>query len=122
MSRIALPAPRRASGTLHTATATKLLKAWCVQEGLPEPVQEYRFHSVRRWRFDHCWPAKRLAVEVEGGIWTNGRHSRGKGFMSDCEKYSRAALDGWCVLRTTPRGLLSTMTLDWIREGLCKPR
>jgi very-short-patch-repair endonuclease len=66
---------------------------------LPIPKREYKFHSVRKWRFDFAWPDEMIAVEIEGGIWTGGRHTRGKGFVDDCEKYNQAALVGWMVLR-----------------------
>ncbi|NML34531.1 hypothetical protein HHL14_27325 [Paraburkholderia sp. G-4-1-8] len=68
-------------------------------EKLPAPVREHQFDSVRRWRFDFAWPDVRLAVEVEGGTWTGGRHTRGSGYAADCEKYNAAALAGWRVLR-----------------------
>ena len=67
--------------------------------GLPEPEREYRFHDTRKWRFDFAWPLDQLAVEVEGGVWTKGRHTRGAGFIKDCEKYNAAAELGWIVLR-----------------------
>jgi very-short-patch-repair endonuclease len=69
--------------------------------GLPAPVREFRFHPVRKWRFDFCWPDKKLAVEIEGAIWVRGRHTRGSGFAQDAEKYNAAALAGWRVLRFT---------------------
>ena len=69
--------------------------------GAGQPKTEYRFHDTRRWRFDFAWPEYRLAVEVEGGQWVNGRHQRSKGYEGDCEKYNEAALDGWKVLRFT---------------------
>jgi hypothetical protein len=69
--------------------------------GLPAPVREHRFAPPRRWRFDYCWPSLRLALEIEGGTWTGGRHVRGRGYERDCEKYNRAALLGWAVLRVT---------------------
>lgn len=68
---------------------------------LPEPEREYQFCKGRRWRFDFAWPEHRIAAEVEGGIWTGGRHTRGSGFEKDCEKYNTAALLGWTVLRFT---------------------
>jgi len=71
----------------------------CRTLGLPEPTREYRFDSVRRWRFDFAWPALRVAVEAEGGIWTGGRHTRGAGFEADMAKYNAAAVAGWTVLR-----------------------
>lgn len=67
---------------------------------LPEPVREYRF-SQRRYRFDFAWPEQMLAVEVEGGTWNHGRHTRGTGFESDCRKYNSATLHGWLLLRFT---------------------
>ena len=66
---------------------------------LIEPVREYAFAKPRRWRFDFAWPDQKLAVEVEGGVWANGRHTRGSGFVADTEKYNTAALLGWKVLR-----------------------
>ena len=61
--------------------------------------REYRFHAVRKWRFDFAWPTRKVAVEIEGGSWSHGRHTRGSGFAQDCEKYNAAVLDGWRVLR-----------------------
>ena len=63
--------------------------------------KEFRFHPKRRWRFDFAWPDKMVAVELEGGTWTGGRHTRGKGFRNDCEKYNSAAFLGWTVIRLT---------------------
>lgn len=62
---------------------------------------EFRFCKERRWRFDFALPAQRIGIECEGGIWSHGRHTRGIGYTRDCEKYNRAALDGWRVLRYT---------------------
>ena len=67
----------------------------------PIPTREYRFHPPRKWRFDFAWTAQHLAVEVEGGTWVNGRHTRGSSFAADCEKYNTAILDGWRVLKFT---------------------
>jgi hypothetical protein len=76
--------------------------------GLPEPVAEHRFHPDRRWRFDYAWLDFKVALEVEGGVWVGGRHTRGAGFVNDMDKYSEAAILGWCVLRVTPSDLLKT--------------
>jgi hypothetical protein len=72
---------------------------------IPAPAREHRFDRVRRWRFDFAYPAHRLALEVEGGIWTGGRHTRGAGFLKDMEKYNEATLAGWRILRVTPEQL-----------------
>ena len=67
--------------------------------GLPMPEREWKFHPTRKWRFDFSWPHKKIAAECEGGIYSGGRHTRGSGFIADCQKYNAAALLGWTVLR-----------------------
>jgi len=67
----------------------------------PGVQTEVRFTMERRWRFDYAWPEHKIAFEVEGGAWTNGRHVRGKGYENDCVKYSTAAIKGWTVIRAT---------------------
>ena len=67
-----------------------------------EPVAEYRFHDTRRWRFDYAFPDAMLAVEIEGGVWIKGRHTRGAGYVNDMEKYNTAIEMGWRVLRYQP--------------------
>lgn len=62
---------------------------------------EYVFHPARKWRFDFANVKRKIAVEIEGGIWSGGAHTRGKGFEEDCEKYNEAALLGWQVYRFT---------------------
>ena len=42
---------------------------------------EYRFHPTRKWRLD-WFHESGVGVEIEGGIWTKGRHTRGKGFLA----------------------------------------
>jgi very-short-patch-repair endonuclease len=67
--------------------------------GLAELESEFQFDPDRKWRFDFAAPAARVAVEIEGGVWSKGRHTRGAGFVADCEKYNSAALKGWAVFR-----------------------
>lgn len=68
-------------------------------------VEEYAFAPPRRWRMDFAWPDCGVAVEIEGAVWTRGRHTRGAGFVRDVEKYNTAASLGWTVLRLTNREL-----------------
>lgn len=83
--------------------------------------REVRFHPVRRWRFDFAFPDRRLAVEVEGGIYGHGRHQRVGGFTADCEKYNEAALLGWVVLRVTPAQVKAGAALGWVAKALAGP-
>jgi len=85
---------------------------------LPTPEREFRFTKGRRFRFDFAWVAQKVALEVEGGVWSGGRHSRGAGFNSDCEKYALATLEGWRVFRVTTNHIKSGDAIQWIQAAL----
>jgi very-short-patch-repair endonuclease len=82
---------------------------------LPVPEREHRFCN-RRWRFDFAWPAQKVAVEVDGGQWVNGRHNRPKGYQADCEKLAEAACLGWRVIRVTPDMIRSGQAVRYIER------
>ena len=85
---------------------------------LPAWETEFKFHPRRRWRADRGWPHLKLLVEVEGGIWTGGRHVTGAGFEEDCVKYNEAAILGYRVIRVT-RGMIEDgRALDAIMRAL----
>ncbi|MGM9794934.1 MAG: hypothetical protein ACI3ZZ_01760 [Candidatus Aphodosoma sp.] len=92
-------------------TFTKLIAKECAVEC----VKELQFYKPRRWRFDYAIPKYKIALEVEGGVWTGGRHTRGKGFLGDIDKYNTATLLGWRVFRCTPNQLLQSSTLNIIK-------
>ncbi|MDE1461623.1 hypothetical protein [Spartinivicinus poritis] len=87
---------------------------------VPQPIREYRFHPVRRWRFDFAWVDQKIAVEVEGGGWVNGRHNRGKGFAADMEKYHEAMLLGWNVYRCNDELITSGRAIKAIKLLLAR--
>lgn len=99
-------------------TTTDAFTLLCRTQMGVECVKEYRFYQPRRWRFDYAIPRFKIAVEVEGGVWTGGRHIRPKGFLGDIEKYNTAALLGWRVFRTTPDQLLSNSTLLLLKNAV----
>jgi len=77
--------------------------AICRSLEIPEPVTEFMFHPRRKWRLDYAFPEFKVAVEIEGGIWTGGRHTRGSGFIGDMAKYNELAARGWRLLRFPPK-------------------
>lgn len=79
---------------LELALLTRILRA-----GLPEPITQHRFHPTRRWQLDFAWPAYRLAVEVEGGIYRGGAHTSVTGLQRDIDKSNALVLLGWRLLR-----------------------
>lgn len=108
--------------SLRNTMSNQFFARLCVAEGLPEPIQEYRFDTERKWRLDYCWPQYRLALEVEGGVWVRGRHTRGAGFVKDQEKYNAWAVRGGRLLRVLPDTLATGATLDMIREAIANTR
>ena len=86
--------------------------------GLPAPKTEATFHETRQWRWDYAWPDLKIAVEVQGGIHTRGRHTRAKGYTGDCEKLDEAQLLGWLVLWVTYEQIGSGQALAWIERAI----
>jgi very-short-patch-repair endonuclease len=99
-------------------TATDLFTCLCRSELGVRCVKEYRFHPVRKWRFDYAIPEHLVALEVEGGVWIGGRHTSPKGFLGDMEKYNTATTMGWKVLRTTPDDLCTNKTLEMLKSAI----
>lgn len=63
--------------------------------------EEYRFHPVRRFRFDIAIVDRMIAVEYEGLLSKKSRHTTITGYTKDAEKYNLAQQLGWVVLRYT---------------------
>ena len=104
----------------------------CKTHELPEPTREYQFAKGfgRLWRFDFAWLDYHVAVEIEGltavqgrdgTILAGGRHASFAGFRGDCEKYARAAILGWLVLRFE-KDLVTSGAAVSLTEELLKVR
>lgn len=87
--------------------------------GIPY-AREQRFHHARKWRFDFVVGRSvlKVAVECDGGIWSGGRHNRGKGYQDDCQKLNEATAMGWVVLRVTAGQIRDGSALAWIERTL----
>ena len=82
------------------------------------PMPEFQFAKPRRWRADFAFPDAMLLVEIEGGAWSNGRHTRGSGFIGDMEKYNAAAMLGYFVLRYDPSAVRSGAAIAQVMNFL----
>lgn len=85
---------------------------------LPVPVTQLRFHPTRKWAFDLAFPSYKMAVEVDGGTFVNGRHNRGYGIENDCEKFNEAICLGWRVLRVTGAMVHNGKALEFMKRAL----
>lgn len=91
---------------------------WRILDG-PELEHEYRFAPPRRWRADRVHVPTRTLIELDGGAHSRGRHTRGSGFIRDCEKLNAAAARGYHVFRLAT-GMVNVenieMIIHYIRE------
>ena len=108
-SRIKLPAPNKYEATVRLC---------CKAVGLPMPDPEWCFATPRKWRFDFAWVAQKMALEVDGAMWVQGRHSRGSGLLKEHEKFNAAASLGWRVFRCTPQNVGDVALYRLIKDGL----
>ena len=96
----------QSEGEVILATALRALKI--------EFEQEFQFHPTRKWRADFHLKGKKILVEVEGGIWSNGRHTRVKGYLGDLEKYNEATMMGYQVIRFSTEQVKSGKAIEQI--------
>ena len=78
--------------------------------------QEFQFHPTRKWRADFHLKDRKILVEVEGGIWSNGRHTRGKGYIADLDKYNEATMMGYQVIRFSTEQVKSGKAIEQIEK------
>lgn len=63
--------------------------------------RQFLFHPQRKWRCDFAIIEHKILIEYEGGTFTFGGHSRGKGYSNNCKKYNETQKLGWRLLRYT---------------------
>ena len=89
---------------MKSPLAAQFEVAWRALGG-PALEEEYQFHPKRKWRADYCHRASRVLIEIEGGVYGQGRHTRATGYIKDCEKYNAATMLGYRVLRIPTGGV-----------------
>jgi very-short-patch-repair endonuclease len=85
---------------------------------------EVKFHQLRKWQFDFVLGQDgeplHIAVEIEGGIWAAGRHTRGAGYQKDLDKYNAATIRGWRVLRFSTEDIMRGRAKAFLAEHIGK--
>jgi hypothetical protein len=71
--------------------------------------------------FDFAFVDSLVALECQGGLFTNGRHSRGAALLKEHEKLNEAAARGWRILFTTPDKLCMAETVEIIKRAIHLP-
>lgn len=92
--------------------------ALCDAHDLPRPEPEYQFARPRLWRFDYAWPIRLISLEIQGGIWTGGRHVRGAALKDEHEKLNEAAIRSWRILYCMPAEVKDGSIFAVIRRAM----
>jgi hypothetical protein len=82
-------------------------------------VKEYKFCKERKWKIDYYLPDLNTAIEVEGGVWSGGRHVNPKGFLNDMDKYNAITMAKIDLLRIDTDRLNSQYFKGLILELKC---
>lgn len=103
--------------------SVRLVLDFWASEGVPRPFTELRFHRDRKWRFDFAWPdlaflCGGVYLEVQGGLFTQGRHTRGPALLKEYEKINAATELHWRPLFCTPKELLTVALTRRIKRAL----
>jgi len=74
--------------------------------------REVKLIPKRRFRFDFVHQPSQVAIEINGGNWVRGRHTRPAGLLKEYEKHNLAQLLGYQVF------ILSKEMIneDWIKK------
>lgn len=81
---------------------------------------EFVFAPPRKFRADWRVVDTRILIEFEGGLFKRekGGHHSVQGVLRDIEKYNTAALQGWIVIRITPKHVVSGEALGWVIDAV----
>ena len=90
----------------------------CEAAGLPRPVAEYRFAPPRRWRIDWAFLDAKIALEVQGGLFSGGRHVRGAALLKEHEKLNALAIAGYRVLFVTPQQFAAGDAIALVQKAI----
>lgn len=108
--------------TQHIAGAAPLLLEKHLAELGLKFIKEFAFALPRKWRFDYVLTdpcstgIDSVAIEIEGGVWTQGRHTRGQGFSNDLIKYREGVARGYRIYRFSTTEVLNGTARAFIAE------
>lgn len=83
-----------------------------------DACEEFRFHPTRKWRADFAIPSAKILIEIDGGIWMQGRHNRPAGFEADQIKRNAAAALGYLCLHFLPKHVASGYFIETVRGAI----
>lgn len=105
------PHPRSVAVNRAAKMLPTWLALWCKCNGR-DAVAEHRFHAKRKWRLDFAIVDAKVGIELQGGLFIQGRHTQGAALLKEYEKLNAAQALGWRVGLFTPQQNIAAM--DWL--------
>ena len=110
--------PRRGSIPRAPSYNRETVTAFFATYQIHTPSFEYKFCDSRKWRFDLVWLDSLVALEVQGGIYSQGAHVRGAHMEREWCKLNCAATLGYRILFCSPEQLLTAATARAVKAAL----
>lgn len=115
--KLGLDVPRRTRKASAKQMSQEAFYAACRAWGLPEPMPEFQFHPARKWRVDWMFPGQ-VGMEIQGGLFVQGRHTQGAALLKEYEKINELACMGYRVLFVTPKQVDSGEAFGLVKRAL----
>ena len=116
----------------HLITKIKRTKFISDKQKYEEPFRKFLvFHNIdfvaefcpipkRRFRADFYLKKYNCLIEIEGGIWNQGRHNRGFGYAQDVRKYNDYILAGYKLIRFTSDDFIQITKTEYFPKEYVK--
>ena len=122
MKRERAAAAGRMSGKRERSTEAPDIEAELVlllqRAGLGGYQRNYRFAVKKRYELDFAWTMQRVAIEVQGGLHSNGAHVRPAGYTRDCKKMRLAQLMDWKIFYCTAGDIRDNSIIEDVETAL----
>lgn len=121
------PPKRKASKATVAPVGEAVFRAMLVAQGIRAVCfPEFEFAKPRKWRFDWAFPFSGdesgglggVALEIQGGLFTGGRHVRGAALLDEQTKLNEAACRLWRVVYCTPQQVNSGVVFSVLRRAI----
>ena len=81
-------------------------------------TQQFQAVPDRKFRFDFACQSRRFLVEIQGGTYSGGAHSRPLGLARDYEKCNLAQRHGWKIYQFDKFAVEDGSAVNWVIEEL----
>jgi very-short-patch-repair endonuclease len=97
-----------------------LIREYSDVEAWEADFQERYAKSKRskRYRADFVHLPSKTIIEIQGGVYSRGRHVTGSGYERDCRKYNLAQSCGWKVFLLSAKMAKETFWIEKIAACL----